>query len=114
MKALVAEDDYLIQQLLINFLYDYGFQYVDSVTNGRALYCLGSISYDLIMTDIVMPDMDGISGLELARAFGNQSPVIIMTGDNTIQDGEFSILRKPFNLKELEDMILNVLGEIKN
>ena len=110
MKALVADDEGVVQKLLVDCLYNLGFDYVDSVTSGRAVYSLGSLKYDLMLVDIMMPDWTGLEGLELARAFGNHSPVIIMTGmPNLVEDCKLPLLIKPFTIEDLQFAIEKIL-----
>lgn len=109
MRALVVEDEPVVQQLIVECLYNFGFDFVDSVTTGRALYTLGGIQYDVMLVDVMMPDWTGLEGLELARAFGNRNSVIIVTGrPDLVNDEKTPVLTKPFSVSALRDIIESV------
>jgi two-component system, cell cycle response regulator CpdR len=106
-RILLAEDDDMMRHYLIRALEQAGYE-VDAVDNGAAaLPLLQSHEYDLLVSDIVMPEMDGI---ELAQRCGEISPgtrVIFITGFAAVAlktggDAPKSrVLSKPFHLRDL-------------
>lgn len=118
-KALVADDTKLNLVLMGRFLEKYGLSF-DLVTSGdEALELFEKQPYDLVITDIHMPGMDGV---ELTRRIRTQAdadkartPVIGFTGDSSDRDKHFyaglginGVLGKPFSEGEL----LLLLGQV--
>src|ERR1700733_12817241 len=80
------------------------------------LYKVLTYSYDIIVLDINMPGKDGIQICQEYRSHGGQSPVLMLTGRNKIENKEegFSVgaddyLTKPFHMKELTVRITALL-----
>jgi two-component system cell cycle response regulator CpdR len=106
-RILLAEDDDSMRIYLARALERSGYD-VTAVDRGTAAVpLLDSEHFDLLLTDIVMPEMDGI---ELAQYAGNVSPatrVMFITGFAavTLRAGKVSpeakVLSKPFHLKDL-------------
>ncbi|WNO53192.1 cell cycle two-component system response regulator CpdR [Stakelama saccharophila] len=106
-RILLAEDDQVMREYLTRALERSGY-YVTAVDRGTAaLPLLESEPFDLLLTDIVMPEMDGI---ELAQRAGDLSPdtrIMFITGFAavTLKAGrevpQARILSKPFHLREL-------------
>jgi two-component system, cell cycle response regulator CpdR len=106
-RILLAEDDDSLRHYLARALQNAGFE-VDAVDRGTAaLPLLQSREYDLLVSDIVMPEMDGI---ELAQRCAEVSPytrVMFITGFAAVALKTNSdcargrVLSKPFHLKDL-------------
>jgi two-component system cell cycle response regulator CpdR len=106
-RILLAEDDTSMREYLQRALQRVGYE-VDSVGCGtEAIPLLEQDHYDLLLTDIVMPEMDGI---ELAQKASEMDPdirVMFITGFAAValQSGraapEAKMLSKPFHLKDL-------------
>jgi len=78
-RALVVEDDKDLNRQLVAALTDAGFA-VDSAGDGEEGYFLGETEpYDVVILDIGLPKMDGISILEQWRRAERKMPVIILT-----------------------------------
>ena len=113
MKILVAEDNITNQKLIQKILEKGGFQ-PEIVKNGlEVLEKLESETFDVILMDLHMPEMDGIEcSREIRKKYGNDVKIIALTADafeETQQDcldvGMNGFLSKPFNVKNLLDMI---------
>ena len=82
---------------------------VDTCFNGQqAIDYVNTSSYDVIVMDIMMPILDGISALAQMRNDGNTTPVLLLTAKDSLQDkvtglntGADDYLVKPFDLEEL-------------
>jgi two-component system, cell cycle response regulator CpdR len=106
-RILLAEDEQAMREYLVRALEKSGY-YVVAVDRGtEAAPLLETDDFDLLLTDIVMPEMDGI---ELARHCSKVSPrtqVMFITGFSgvALRAGESiphaKILSKPFHLKDL-------------
>ena len=106
-RILLAEDDEAMRTYLARALQHAGYE-VDAVDRGTAaLPLLQAEDYDLLLSDIVMPEMDGI---ELAQRCAEISPhtrVMFITGFAAValrasrEEPRAKMLSKPFHLKDL-------------
>jgi CheY-like chemotaxis protein len=113
-RILIVDDDPLITELVIDMLGLEGYD-VDTATNGiEALQKLERQRYDLIITDLHMPKLDG-SGFyrELAqRKLHSLKRIIFLTGTTGgseehrfVQESGVPVLLKPFNVSELIELV---------
>ncbi|MEW6601299.1 MAG: sigma-54 dependent transcriptional regulator [Nitrospirota bacterium] len=108
MKILIAEDEEITLKHLIYTLQQDGYS-ITGVGNGlEALKKLEKEHFDLLIADIKMPGMDGLTLLDEVKAKGIDMEVIIITGFGSIESavnamkkGAFDYVTKPFNLDEL-------------
>lgn len=108
MRILLAEDEHALSRALVAILEHEGFV-VDAVGDGEeALYQLDINDYDVVVLDIMMPKLDGLSVLRQMRADGNAVPVLLLTAKSEIRDrvegldsGANDYLTKPFAAQEL-------------
>jgi DNA-binding NtrC family response regulator len=108
MRILLAEDEDAARKGIILFLRGEGYEVTSASGGLEALSHLGQERFDLIISDIRMPGMDGLALLERLRADAVQIPVIMMTAFATVeqavkalQSGADDYLTKPLNLEEL-------------
>ena len=116
-RILLAEDDEAMRVYLSRALEQAGYA-VDSVDRGtEALPLLEAVDYDLLLSDIVMPEMDGI---ELAQRCAEISPrtrVMFITGFAAVtlkanrEAPQAKVLSKPFHLKDLVMEVERVFGD---
>ncbi|MEO8141399.1 MAG: response regulator [Sphingomicrobium sp.] len=106
-RILLAEDDTSMREYLQRSLARVGYD-VDAVGCGtQAIPLLQAARYDLLLTDIVMPEMDGIELAQKASAIDVNIKVMFITGFAAValQSGrttpEAKLLSKPFHLKDL-------------
>jgi CheY-like chemotaxis protein len=117
LKILVAEDNRMILSLVCEMLTTMAYDVQGANDGLEALRRFEREHFDLVLTDIQMPNMDG---WELARRVKSLSPamhVIAMTGMAPKEvpyplgeNGPDRILFKPLNLDELEDAMASALG----
>ena len=108
MRALVVEDDPDLNRQLVSALDEAGFA-IDTAFDGEEGYFLGDTEpYDVVILDIGLPKMDGISVLEQWRRSKRNMPVIILTARERWSDkvagmdaGADDYLAKPFHMEEL-------------
>lgn len=106
--VLVVDDEPLMRRTTERLLRDAGFDVV-ACGNGRAaLETLRKQSFDVVITDVSMPEMNGIQLLRGVRSEDLELPVIMVTGDPTvdtaiqaIEFGAFKYLLKPLDFGEL-------------
>lgn len=108
MRILLAEDEYDLRKAL-EVIFKHNNYSIDLVANGiDALEYANSSTYDVIILDIMMPKMDGITALKKMREEGIKTPVLMLTAKSQIEDrvlgldsGADDYLPKPFSSKEL-------------
>lgn len=108
MRALVVEDDQRIAEDLASALHAAGFL-VERVADGETAWFRGGTeNYDLIVLDLGLPRLDGLTALKRWRAEGCDSPVLILTARGSwtervegIDAGADDYLPKPFRMEEL-------------
>ena len=111
-KVLVVDDEEPLRRLLRKELARKGFD-VEAAPDGKsALNLLKENSYDVILLDIVMPGIDGISLMKKIKADPASPVIIVLTGRATIEtavvamkNGAFDYLTKPYKLDELAIII---------
>ncbi len=108
MKFLIVEDDIKITNFLKKGLTEEGYSVDISHTGDEALYLAGVNQYDLILLDIMLPNIDGISFCKLIRGQKNDTPIIILSAKDSIDDkivglneGANDYIAKPFSFAEL-------------
>lgn len=108
LHVLLVEDDDVCIQLCRKFLMKYGCTVV-VVTDGlSAISAVEQVKFDLVLMDIVMPNLDGASATSVIRSFDKDTPIIAMTGNYQRNDlmtylnhGMTDILAKPFTKDDL-------------
>ena len=107
-RILICEDDIELRGLFANVLKRNGYQ-VDCASNGKAgLEMLSNEYYDLIISDIMMPVMDGYEFVKELRKKGYQIPVMMITAKDAFEDmklgfllGSDDYMVKPINVNEM-------------
>lgn len=115
-RILVIDDEENIRETLSEFLSLTGYE-VDTACNGaEGLDRLGRDSYDLVLSDLKMPGVDGIAVIEWVKETQPDLPVLVMSGHATVDStiralrlGAYDYLLKPFSLDEIERTIENCL-----
>jgi DNA-binding response OmpR family regulator len=108
MRILVIEDDTDLAQFICKGLKEEGYA-VDLAGDGEeGLDFALANPYDLLIVDIMLPKLDGLTACRRLRASGNMVPVLLMTARNTVEDkisgfdtGADQFLTKPFAFAEL-------------
>ena len=111
-KLLIADDDAEIRALLLELLKT-RFDNIEVCENGKeACDMLKEQNYDLVLTDIMMPFVDGMGVLKEAKALYGDIIVLMMTGRATLDSAIESVnlgadgyITKPFNIRQILDTI---------
>lgn len=107
-KILIAEDDKELRQLFTHVLTRHGY-FVVGVANGKeALSCATADYFDLIISDIMMPELDGFQLAEQLRDSGDTTPFLMITARDSFDDmrrgflsGGDDYMVKPININEM-------------
>lgn len=104
---LVEDEENLHEALKLNLELE-GYAVTSAYDGAAALNAVGSEYFDLIILDVMLPEMDGISVAETVRISNNEVPILILSARNSSADrvlglkkGADDYLTKPFNLEEL-------------
>jgi two-component system copper resistance phosphate regulon response regulator CusR len=116
MRLLLVEDERDIQSFLKQALTEAGYE-VDLAADGKSAEGLASQhSYDILIVDLGLPDLDGISLIEQLRESGVRAPVMILSARRSVDErvrgleqGGDDYLTKPFALAELLARLRNLL-----
>jgi DNA-binding response OmpR family regulator len=117
-RILIVDDDQDVHQFLTIALKDTGY-YLESACDGiEGLRMIEAAQWDLVITDVIMPRMDGMELLGRVRRIRAEMPVVVMTVDSTaekivsaIRDNAFSWLQKPFTKYAVLDVVETALAE---
>ncbi len=107
-RIALIEDDRTISLLIENALRNKGYDVICADNGKDALDILSNERFDLIILDLILPEIDGLKVLEKMRLDNNSTPVIIISGKSSPMDrveglkrGANDYLIKPFDLEEL-------------
>lgn len=108
MRILIAEDEPDVAQFLCQGLSEAGYAVDFTLDGATALNYLDHIDYDLIVLDLMLPKVDGLTVLGKLRDRGSQTPVLILTARDAVEYriqgldmGADDYLVKPFSFSEL-------------
>jgi EAL domain-containing protein (putative c-di-GMP-specific phosphodiesterase class I) len=111
-KVLLAEDDEQVRRSLARSLVATGYEVVTAEDGQRALALLGDNTFDVIVSDIAMPELDGIQLLRAIRERDTDVPVVLVTGVpdvatamQAVKLGALVYLPKPIDLDEIKRLI---------
>ncbi len=122
LKVLVAEDNIINQRVAVGMLSSLGHTGVVVGDGEKALKCLAKLKFDLVLMDVMMPNMDGLEALAAIRAQEQQSgahlPVIMATAHSEPGDaarfrrsGADGYLAKPLEIDQLRAEFARVLSQ---
>ena len=116
-KILVVDDEAGIRNLLFDVLSDQGFNVALAKNGQESLEQMENCRFDLIITDISMPRVNGIELLRRMKEAGRKERIIIMTGkplSERVLDGDIppviTQLRKPFHITNFLDVVSSALA----
>ena len=117
LQILVAEDNDINIKICTKILEHVGGRDINIhvVCDGRQVLCAleRNPTYDLVLMDIHMPDMDGIEAAKELRRRGVQCPIVALSADSTVHDeclaaGMRAFLRKPLKVTDVQDLLKSI------
>lgn len=112
-KILVVDDDKELADGLVESLSDLGYSAAAAYSGREGLNRFENGAFQLVFTDLKIPDMDGMALLEAVKALDSRAVVIVITGYGTIElavkaikNGAYDFIPKPIKMEELE-LIIN-------
>lgn len=116
MRILLVEDEESIREAVRLNLELEGYEVVATANGKKALDYIKGQHFDLLLLDVMLPDLDGFSITEQVRLSDNEIPILLLTAKDMAQDritglkkGADDYLTKPFNLEELLLRVSNLL-----
>lgn len=108
MKVLIIEDNDRLRKSLLDYIRDEGFATDVAADGAEGLYKAINWDYDLVVLDVMLPELDGWEVLQRLRQAGKQMPVIMLTARDALDDrlkglncGADDYMVKPFEMEEL-------------
>ncbi|GAB1450994.1 sigma-54 dependent transcriptional regulator [Draconibacterium sp.] len=118
-SILIVDDESSVRDSLYNWFIEDGFHVAVAEDAKTALTILESESFDIVLSDIKMPGMDGLQMLARIKAIKKDAIVIMMTAFATVEtavqalkDGAFDYVTKPFDPDDLSHLIRNATKQI--
>ena len=119
-KVLITDDDGDLRELLTEAVRNWGYAVSVAKDGDEALRRLRMDRYDIVITDLMMPGMDGLTLLGKIKELDRDILVIIITGYATIETavkaieaGAYDYIAKPFRLDELMIVIKNACERLR-
>ncbi|MBI3324659.1 MAG: response regulator [Candidatus Omnitrophica bacterium] len=120
LQILFVEDDERIRDCLAGYLRLKGHRVLEAANGEQAVTLARKATFDLIMMDVKMPKLDGVSACAQIRAFCPSTKVVLMTGfhmtpelERVVQSGEVECLQKPLLMKDLDALLSRAQGDRK-
>ncbi|MHC4939729.1 MAG: sigma-54-dependent transcriptional regulator [Planctomycetota bacterium] len=108
LRILVVDDEESVRFFLQRGLTKAGYHVDEASSGGEAIEKLGALPYDVVLTDLVMPEVSGLDVLAAAQEMDGGAVVILMTAHGSVDNaidalrlGACDYLAKPFEMKEL-------------
>jgi YesN/AraC family two-component response regulator len=119
-RILLIDDNYMLREALTRVLAEAGYE-VNTAANGRlALQLFQSLVFDLVITDIVMPEMDGLEFIQEMKQYYPQVKIIAISGGGRCSPQDYleiagalgvsATIAKPFANREFLAMVEGVLS----
>ncbi len=119
-RLLLVDDEVKILDMVDNYLKREGFETTRATNGNEALELFRNQSFDLVVLDLMLPELDGLEVCKEIRRF-SEVPIIMLTAKNDEIDkllglelGADDYISKPFSLRELNARIKAVLRRSKN
>ena len=117
-RVLVVDDEPTIREILCDFLRMEGFVVHDAPNGRAALEVLAERPFNLVISDLKMPEMGGLELLEAVRVQHPELVVVLMTGYGTVETalhamkiGAFDYVLKPFKVEEVVHTVQRALEQ---
>lgn len=120
-KILIVDDSYFFRSEMSRILTAFGYEVISTDSGEKALEIVKAEKPDLVLLDVVMPDIDGFEVCRILRSAesNNLMPIIMLTAKDDLDDklvglelGADDYITKPFNERELLSRIRNTLRRI--
>jgi DNA-binding NtrC family response regulator len=117
-RILVVEDRDSLRRMMELALGQEGYEVATAADGSSALGLLAERAFDLVLTDLKLPDLSGIEVLAASRAAQPRVPVVVLTGYGTVSAaveamklGAYDFLEKPLEIDDLARLVERAIGE---
>lgn len=113
-SVLIVDDNEHVRKLFLDFVSSNGYEVITACNGREALDILEDKSFSLLITDLNMPEMDGIELVVKIRNIDISLPIIGMSSDDKesefLRAGTDYFLSKPFRIHHLEFILYSIFG----
>lgn len=120
MKILFVDDDEMVRYALVEYLRRLGHDVTEADNGRKALTTIQTQTFDLVITDIIMPEVEGVElTIKLRESFPDL-PIIVISGGGRVGRDEYltiardmganATLTKPVDMRELGEVVESLLG----
>lgn len=120
-KILIADDEFLIRWSLSQALSQEGYEVISVENGNKAIEIAKAQHFDFIITDLVMPELDGWEVLEMTRQIQNPPRVIIITAHGredtrriAKERGAWAYVEKPYIIDKIKKILKEAFTEEKD
>lgn len=120
-RVLVVDDEHKLREMISSYLQNEGYQTVEVANGNSAVQTIKNDQIDIVLLDIMMPEMDGYEALKEIRSIQKKLPVIMLTAKTEeidkiigLEMGADDYITKPFSLRELSARMKAVLRRATN
>ena len=123
-RILIIDDDQAMLNVLRRGLSRAGHETIEATSGRDALRLFGEQSVDIVVTDIIMPDLEGVELIQALRRSHPKLPIIAISGGGRLKPGTYlnlaqasgaaKALQKPFELDQLLSAVNELLGRPPN
>ncbi len=119
-RILAVDDDAMFRRALSRTLVDLGFEVTEAADGLAAAELLAEDRFELVLTDLEMPNADGFAVIKSVREKAPKTPVVMLTGSRTVdcvsalRAGAIDFLTKPYNAIELAEVVKSAIGRDTN
>lgn len=111
-RVLLVDDEPAIREMLADFLELEGYRVTTAGDGRAALDAMNTLAFDVVLTDMKMPELGGLELLERVKERSSATMVVLMTGFGTVQTaidamkrGAFDYVLKPFKVEEVIEVV---------
>ncbi|HEX9669159.1 MAG TPA: sigma-54 dependent transcriptional regulator, partial [Thermoanaerobaculia bacterium] len=117
-RVLIVEDRESLRRMLERALAGEGYEVAAAATGGEGVRAASERPFDLVLTDLKLPDLSGLEVLAASRAAQPRVPVVVLTGYGTVAAaveamklGAYDFLEKPVELDDLLRLVEGAIGQ---
>jgi len=115
-RILVVDDDKLVADMFVEYLTKLGYQATAEYGGREGLARFGPEDFQLVLLNLVMPEVDGMDVLKAVKALDSRAVVLMITGQGTIETavaaikaGAYDFITKPVDLNTMEVIVNRAL-----
>lgn len=115
-RILIVDDQDSLRKLLVKYMLKAGLEPIEAENGKRAIELYRLMRPSVVLSDIMMPEMDGLTLLKEIKKIDKQAAVILMTGYGSeevliesLRGGAANYFKKPFNFQEVTEAIKHIL-----